>query len=190
MNRRAATTNLIITTCFLLIALPSGGIAGQVEQTFTVSFDRSVRTQPLTGRVYLAISGDEPSEGRRGGSGPIWQAGETGVPLFGRNVHDLRPDRPVAFDEEVYGYPLASFGEIPPGEYWIQAFFNVYTRFERADGHTVWLHMDQWEGQNWRRSPGNLYSEPRRITIGPGGEAVIHLTCDQVNPGRTLTLLP
>ena len=36
---------------------------------------------------------------------------------------------------------------------------NVYTKFARADGHTVWLHMDQWEGQNWKRSPGNIYGD-------------------------------
>ena len=39
--------------------------------------------------------------------------------------------------------------------------------FARADGHTVWLHMDQWEGQNWKRSPGNLYGDPVKITFDP-----------------------
>ena len=42
----------------------------------------------------------------------------------------------------------------------MQPFVNVYTRFPRADGHTVWLHNDQWEGQDWKRSPGNLFGDP------------------------------
>jgi len=173
------------TISVVLLALLTGApqiTAQEKGPVFTVSFANTVRTQPLTGRVYVAISHDERGRGRRGGQGPVWQAGETGAPLFGRNVRDLRPDRPITFDEGVYGYPLADFGEIPPGAYWVQAFFNVYTEFERADGHTVWLHMDQWEGQNWRSSPGNLYSAPRKITIDPGVTDSIHLICDQVIP--------
>jgi len=154
----------------------------QAGLVFSVSFAGSARSERLTGRVYIAISHEEAGRGRGNARGPIWQAGETGVPLFGRNVDDLRPDRPIGFDDEVYGYPLAAFEEIPPGEYWVQAFFNVYTRFERADGHTVWLHMDQWEGQNWRRSPGNLFSEPQKVILDPDAGGTIHLVCDQVIP--------
>ena len=47
----------------------------------------------------------------------------------------------------------------------MQPFVNVYTRFARADGKTVWLHMDQWEGQNWKQSPGNIYGEPVRVHV-------------------------
>ncbi|HYV98612.1 MAG TPA: alpha/beta hydrolase-fold protein, partial [Gemmatimonadaceae bacterium] len=76
--------------------------------------------------------------------------------------------------------------DIPPGEYFAQAFVNVYTKFARADGHTVWLHNDQWEGQNWKRSPGNLYSAPARVTIGGTGGTRITLVADKVNPPLAL----
>ena len=59
---------------------------------------------------------------------------------------------------------MQSLRDIPAGEYRVQPFVNVYTKFARADGHTVWLHMDQWEGQQWKTSPGNLYGDPVRIT--------------------------
>ena len=49
----------------------------------------------------------------------------------------------------------------------MQPFVNVYTRFPRADGKTVWLHMDQWEGQNWKRSPGNLFGDPVQVQFDP-----------------------
>ncbi len=59
---------------------------------------------------------------------------------------------------------------------------NVYTRFARADGHTVWLHMDQWEGQNWKSSPGNLFGDPVKVTIDPASSATIRLVANKVIP--------
>ena len=64
----------------------------------------------------------------------------------------------------------------------MQPFVNVYTRFPRADGHTVWLHMDQWEGQNWKRSPGNLYGDPVKMRIDPASATPIRLVADKVIP--------
>ena len=66
--------------------------------------------------------------------------------------------------------------------YMVQPFVNVYTKFARADGHTVWLHMDQWEGQHWQRSPGNLYGDPVKISYDPSSSAPIKLVADKVIP--------
>jgi hypothetical protein len=44
---------------------------------------------------------------------------------------------------------------------------NVYTQVHRKDGHTIWVHMDQWEGQQWNRSPGNFYSDVQRVRLDP-----------------------
>src|SRR5581483_10947302 len=63
------------------------------------------------------------------------------------------------------GYPLRNLADLPAGDYYVQAFINVYTEFHRADGHTIWAHMDQWEGQSTFSSPGNLYSEVQKIHI-------------------------
>ena len=64
----------------------------------------------------------------------------------------------------------------------MQPFVNVYTRFARADGKTVWLHMDQWEGQDWKRSPGNLFGEPVRVQFDPRSSTPIRLVADKVIP--------
>ncbi|MGC2404735.1 MAG: alpha/beta hydrolase-fold protein, partial [Acidobacteriaceae bacterium] len=64
---------------------------------------------------------------------------------------------------------------------YVQAMINVYSEFRRADGHTLWMHDDQWEGQRWQRSPGNLYSKPLRMHVDPVG-GVIRLTVDQIIP--------
>jgi len=43
------------------------------------------------------------------------------------------------------------------------------------------MHDDQWEGQRWERSPGNLYSKPVKMHIDPTS-GTICLIADQVNP--------
>ena len=158
-------------TLALLLACTPSALAGPPPATglrVRVSFPASARAEAVTGRVYVALNrADAPPSGRGGGIGPIQQAGPTGAPLFGLNVENMRPASVVEIDGAVFGHPVVSLNDIPKGEYLVQAFVNVYTKFERADGHTVWLHMDQWEGQNWRRSPGNLFSTPKKIAIDP-----------------------
>ena len=134
-----------VAAAFLALALQRPATGPRVE----ISFTPSARAEPVTGMVYLAISRDNRTP-------PIQQTDPTGVPLFSKYVEQLKPGTAVTLGAEDRGHPVASLGEIPAGDYWVQPFVNVYTRFPRADGHTVWMHMDQWEGQNWKRSPGNL----------------------------------
>ena len=142
---------------------------------FQVSFARGANAGPITGRVYVALSRTASPT-----STPINQTGETGVPLFGVNVEGLVAGKAARIDAAAFGYPVASLRDIPAGEYWVQPFVNVYTKFARADGKTVWLHMDQWEGQNWKRSPGNLYGDPVKITFDPKSTKPITLVADKV----------
>ena len=138
-----------------------------------VSFSAQARMQPVTGRVYVAVSRDADKP-------PIEEADVTGVPLFGHDVVALAPGKAVAIDAHDFGAPLASLRQLPAGDYWMQPFVNVYTEFKRADGHTVWLHMDQWEGQDWKRSPGNLYGKPVKVHYDPAARTPLHLIADRV----------
>src|SRR5204862_7808737 len=113
---------------------------------------------------------------------PIQQADSTGAPLFGTNIDALKPGTAAIIDATTFGHPVASLRDIPAGDYWVQPFVNVYTKFPRADGHTVWMHMDQWEGQNWRRSPGNIYGDPVQLHFDPASRAPITLVADKVIP--------
>ncbi|MFC2132543.1 alpha/beta hydrolase-fold protein, partial [Bacteroidota bacterium] len=72
--------------------------------------------------------------------------------------------------------------DIPAGEYYVQAFINLYTEFKRSDGHTLWMHNDQGEGQSWRRSPGNMYSDVKKVNIDPSKAQTIELSCSTVIP--------
>ena len=145
------------------------------QTPFEISFTKAAHAEPVTGRVYVAIS-------RTNDRQPIQQTGETGVPLFGVNVEALGAGASATIDERAFGHPIQSLRDLPRGEYWVQPFVNVYTKFARADGKTVWLHMDQWEGQRWQRSPGNLYGDPVKITYDPASRRPITLVADKVIP--------
>src|ERR1700676_2698658 len=136
--------SLVIATAIAVpIGLTPAIVAGQspsaASPRFEISFSKDAHAAPVTGRAYVAISRTKDARG-----GPIDQTGETGVPLFGVNIENLAPGAPAVIDAATFGYPVASLKDIPAGEYWVQPFVNVYTKFARADGHTVWLHMDQW----------------------------------------------
>jgi hypothetical protein len=158
---------------FAVGALLARNLAAQAQ--FEISFTKAAHAEPITGRVYVAIS-------RTNDRQPIQQTSETGVPLFGVNVEALAAGASATIDERAFGHPIQSLRDLPRGEYWVQPFVNVYTKFARADGKTVWLHMDQWEGQRWQRSPGNLYGDPVKVTYDPASRRPIKLVADKVIP--------
>jgi len=142
---------------------------------FRIVFPEKVHGSPITGRVYIIISRSDHRE-------PRFQTGYTGVPIWAKNVEGLQPEEGAIIDRGIFGYPLESIENIPPGEYFMQGFINVYTEFKRSDGHTLWLHNDQWEGQRWHRSPGNLYSDGRKVFIDPSKDQTISVRCANVIP--------
>lgn len=145
-------------------------------QRFEVSVSPAAHAAPITGRVYVAIARDAGRET------PIAETSETGVPLFGVDIDALPAGKSAIIDATTFGHPLRSLRDLPRGEYWVQPFVNIYTRFARADGHTVWMHMDQWEGQNWKRSPGNIYGDPVKVTWDPASNTAIRLVANKVIP--------
>ena len=118
--------------------------------------------QALTGRAFVIIArGSEPE--------PRLQVGSerSRAVFMGRDVDQLQPGQSTTINALTLAYPLRSVRELPAGDYYVQALFNVYTKFTRTDGHVIWAHMDQWEGQQFNRSPGNLYSEVQRVHLDP-----------------------
>jgi hypothetical protein len=157
-----------------LLAAPNALVA---QGRFEITVPVAAHAGPITGRAYVALS--KSSDAQRT---PIQQTGETGVPLFGVDLSQTAPGGAIVVDAQAFGFPVRSLRDVPAGEYWVQPFVNVYTKFARADGHTVWLHMDQWEGQNWQRSPGNIYGEPVKVTFDPKSSTPIKLLADKVIP--------
>jgi Putative esterase len=172
-------TRLIPATCLAIAAAAAIAAAQRsappAGPRVEITIAEDTRAEATTGMVYVALSRDNERT-------PIEQAGPTGAPLFSTYVDALQSGTPVAIGAADRGHPVASLADVPAGDYWMQPFVSVYTRFARADGKTVWLHMDQWEGQNWKRSPGNLYGEPVRVTFDPRAATPIRLTVDKVIP--------
>lgn len=144
---------------------------------FEVSIADDLVEEPVDGRVVLLVARSDEVE-------PRFQRlrGLSAIPIYGVDVDGLRPGDRAVIDVETRGFPLESISEIPAGEYFVQAVLNVYTTFERADGHTIKAHMDQWEGQQWNRSPGNLYSAVQRVEINPASDDAIRIQLTEVIP--------
>jgi enterochelin esterase-like enzyme len=96
--------------------------------------------------------------------------------IFGIDVDRWNPGEAVEMDGSTPGAPLHTLADLPPGAYNVQAVLNIYQTFHRADGHTVKLHADHGEGQQWNRSPGNLYSKPQRVEVRDNSTVQLALT--------------
>ena len=161
----------------LAVTVTGTRLAAEAETSlrFEISFPAAAHAEPVTGRVYVMIS-------RTGAREPRLQIGRTGVPFFGRDVDALEPGQPAILDGTDLGSPVEHLADLPPGEYFVQAFVNVYSEFRRADGHIVWMHDDQWEGQHWNISPGNMYSDVHRLRVDPAAGGVVTLSASNVIP--------
>ena len=157
--------SLFLLLCATLSAAPQ----------FQVSFTAGTKKTPLDGRLILVVSKEMDGE-------PRFQVGwGLGTQqIFGFDVDGWKPGEAVHMDDKAAGNPLRSLRELKPGSYNVQAVLNVYETVHRADGHTVKLHMDQGEGQRWNASPGNLYSKPQKVEVGP--DSTVEITLTEVVP--------
>ncbi len=143
----------------------------------TVSFTETINNQELDGRLLLMLSSNNEKE-------PRFQIndGLNTQLIFGINVDGMAAGENMVFDDAVFGYPYPSLGEVPPGEYYVQALLHVYETFDLSTGHTVKLPMDNGEGQQWNKSPGNLYSKPFKVTVTEEGIKDVNVVMDEVIP--------
>lgn len=144
---------------------------------FEITFPASAHSEPITGRVFVLITRNVASE-------PRLQVGNwaDSAPFFGVDVDQLKPGDAAIIDAQTLGYPLRSLQDLPLGDYYVQAVMQIYTEFHRADGRVIWAHMDQWEGQHFNRSPGNLISEVQKIHLDPATGYRVQLRLTKVIP--------
>jgi len=166
-----------------LAGVAAGSLAAQSgpepSAQVRVSFPSAAHQGPITGRVFVMISETGESE-------PRLQIGRTGIPFFGSDVENLAPGQAATIGADDLGFPLASLRDLPAGDYHVQAMINVYSEYRRADGHTLWMHEDQWEGQHFNISPGNLVSEVHTVHLDPGEGFDLALEANRVLPPVTV----
>ncbi len=162
---------------FVLLVLTATPLWAQGNVKFGISFPSSLRAEAVTGRIFVIVSKSNARE-------PRLQVGSWGgqTPFFGVDVDQLKPGETTVIDRGVLGYPANSLKDIPADDYFVQALANLYTKFSRSDGKVIWVHMDQWEGQQFNRSPGNLYSEVQRVHLDPAVGYDIKLELTKVIP--------
>ena len=152
-----------ILTLFQIITFPckTTAQAGSSIPRFEVILP-AAHKEALTGRIFVVIAKvDDPEPRLQVGS---WRSQ---TEFLGKDVVQLQPGQATVIDAFSLGYPYRSVRELPAGDYYVQALLNVYTRFTRADNRIIWAHKDQWEGQQFNRSPGNLYSVAQRFHLDP-----------------------
>ncbi|MBV8817691.1 MAG: hypothetical protein JO022_04985, partial [Acidobacteriaceae bacterium] len=154
-----------LTACLLLAA------AQIWAAEFDIQLASSARQDAVDGRLIVVVS--KRTEGE-----PRFQVGwGLGTQqIFGMDVDAWKPGATVHMNGDAAGAPIRSVRDLPPGSYRVQAVLNVYETFHRADGHTVKLHADHGEGQQWNRSPGNLYSKPQQVQIDANSKISLELT--------------
>lgn len=171
---------LTISVLFLLVLYPllsaGCGKAGRSIE-FLISFDQEVCGEAVDGRLLLLISTNDSSE-------PRFQVrpGSNAIEVLGVDVEGLAPGESEIIDSSIFGYPIQSLTDLPPGEYQVQAVLHKYETFNLVTGHTVKLPMDRGEGQHWNRAPGNLYSTPQTVQIDPSLAGRITILLDNVIP--------
>src|SRR5580698_5617796 len=104
-----------------LAALCISGVLA-ADTRFEISYPASSKPGPLTGRAFIMITRTADRE-------PRLEIGRVGVPFFGRDFEKLAPGQSVAIDATDLGTPVESLAQIPAGEYFVQAFINVYSEF-------------------------------------------------------------
>jgi hypothetical protein len=164
---------------YLLLSLAAAAASLNAQtsaQKISVSFPAARSSKPLDGRVLLLLSNDPSAE-------PRMQIDDSprSQMVFGVTVDGLKPGESVAVGDDAAGYPVRSLKDVPAGDYTAQAVLDVYETFHRADGKTIKLSPDRGEGKHWNLAPGNLYSRPVKVHVGPDG-APIAISMDQVVP--------
>jgi hypothetical protein len=139
-----------------------------------VTFTEQIQSEPLEGRLLLLLSTNDVAEPRfQISDGPETQL------VFGQNTGLISASEAVVFNEDIFGYPFESLKDIPADTYHIQAVLHRYETFNLSTGHTVKLPMDNGEGQQWNRSPGNLFNKPVKVYLNPDKGFDLTIVMDQ-----------
>lgn len=173
LHRRVRPVAQLALITFATSALAGAARAQRVE----IVLDKSVASTAMTGRAFVFFAKNDNRE-------PRLQAGSYGgsVPFFGTDVEQWRPGSSVSIDASTLGFPYESLKSLPAGDYFVQAMLEPYTRFARADGHVIWVHNDQWEGQHFNASPGNLVSAVQRVHWDPAAASTLDLSLTRTLP--------
>lgn len=167
-----------ILCCLILLAITGCQTTDSTpEISFTITLSDSLDLSNVDGRLLLMLSNNNEKEPRF----QINDGLKTQL-IFGKNVEGLQPGDQVTFTEDDMGFPIERLSNVPSGEYQAQALLHVYETFNLSTGHIVKLPMDNGEGQQWNKSPGNIYNKPITISFSSESNTDVSLTINKVIP--------
>ena len=146
----------------------------RADARFEISYGKHVHPGPITGRVILVIA-------RSGVPEPRFQIGPNTTPIFGADAEGLQPEQAVIVDQSTFGHPVESLSQLSAGDYYVQAILNVYTKCQRSDARTIWVHWDMG-GRFFSISPGNLYSDVQKVHLDPASAYKVTLSLNHLIP--------
>ncbi|MEM6774276.1 MAG: alpha/beta hydrolase-fold protein [Pseudomonadota bacterium] len=157
-----------------LLAFPGQQAAAA---SFELVLPQSAPEESYDGRLILIIATSDEKEPR-----DQVNADFDAAQIFGINVDAWRRGETARIDDQALGFPAVSLDAVPAGDYWVQAVLHKYDTFNLANGKTVKLPAARGAGQNWRKEPGNLYSEPMKLSFDPSDSSVTRIELSEVNP--------
>jgi hypothetical protein len=171
MRKAVRLAVVVLFHALLFHALPC---LARGDPRFEISFDKAVGSNPITGRVILIIARSDAPE-------PRFQIAPNTTPIFGVDVESLQPGQAAIIDATTFGHPVDSLAQLPAGDYFVQAMLNVYTRCQRSDGRTLWVHWDM-RGQFFNVSPGNLFSDVQKVRLDASAGYRVSLSLNHTIP--------
>lgn len=160
---------------FILLSFLIFACSTEKQPKVQITISDELASEVKDGRLLLLMHHSDQTEPRFAVSDDVGSA-----QVIGMDFENHKQGEAFTFDLNNFGYPIENFKDIPEGEYWVQAYVVKYETFNRADGHTIKMPMDQWEGRQWNKTPGNIYSHPKKISWD--GKTDINLTLDQIIP--------
>jgi hypothetical protein len=127
---------------------------------FEVTAARGLLKAPQDGRLLVVLGRDKTPEPRR-------FIGETGLqapPMLGADVTGFAADSVGVLDQKAIVFPIDRLGRLPAGDYYAQAVFHSNRDLNIAD------------------APGNLYSDPVKVSLDPAKGGVVKLELTHAIP--------
>lgn len=171
--------HLFISTICLACCLSCNQQESNVQNSpqVAISFATSLGDSIRDGRLFFMLAQGNEQEPRFSiNDGPNTQI------IFGQDIIGMQGGKDIMLKGFGEGYPYNQLSDVPAGTYYVQALLHKYETLNLSTGHTVKLPMDDGEGQQWNRSPGNYYSTPQKIEWDPTKKEPINIVMDQVIP--------
>jgi putative esterase len=144
------------------------GLASSQAPRIEVTVAAAAHPGPLTGRLVLVLA-------RRADPEPRYAISPSGPAIFAVDLEQLAPGAPAVVDDSSLGFP-APLADLAPGDYFAQAVINVYEEARRADGHRIWVHLNDGTQEPFQVAAGNLYSDVQPVRVAAGATLRIAVT--------------